>query len=176
MSNSHKTPNLQERGFIHLDFVLKGVRGVFQDIILFTIYELREAHGYSIKSYIASSLGLYVPSSGVLYPTLHRLEREGLISSRLEGRRKIYKLTPKGEEYVKSKLEELRKIIYKARRAFEVACSIGLLELIGLIKELWERDIEVPSEVLVKLKVKVDEINAVLKELIESKRANHLST
>ncbi|MCC6043639.1 MAG: hypothetical protein LM553_02035, partial [Desulfurococcaceae archaeon] len=103
-------------------------------------------------------------------------EREGLISSRLEGRRKIYELTPKGEEYVKSKLEELRKIIYKARRAFEVARSIGLLELIGLIKELWERDIEVPSDVLVKLKVKVDEINAVLKELIESKRANHLST
>jgi hypothetical protein len=45
-----------------------------------------------------------------------------------------------------------------------------------LIKELWERDIEVPSDVLAKLKVKVDEINAALKELIESKRANHLST
>jgi DNA-binding PadR family transcriptional regulator len=176
MDNSHKTSDLQERGFMHLDFVLKGVRGAFRDIILFTIYELREAHGYTIKLYIANSLGLYVPSSGILYPTLHRLEREGFISSRLEGRRRVYKLTPKGEEYVKSKLEELRKIIYKARRAFEVACNIGLLELIGLIKELWERDIEVPSDVLAKLKVKVDEINAALKELIESKRANHLST
>jgi DNA-binding PadR family transcriptional regulator len=62
--------------------------------------ELAE-HGYEI-------------SSGTLYPTLHRLEAEGLLSSRgtvEAGRsRRVYKITPEGRKVLRRTRKALREL------------------------------------------------------------------
>lgn len=62
-----------------------------------------ESYGYEIlQQVVALSRGQVEWSDGMLYPVLHRLEREGLIASRWETaesgrRRKYYRLTARGK-------------------------------------------------------------------------------
>lgn len=56
----------------------------------------------------------YEISPGTLYPTLHRLESEGLLSSRgtvVEGRsRRVYKITAEGRKVLRQTREALREL------------------------------------------------------------------
>jgi DNA-binding PadR family transcriptional regulator len=56
----------------------------------------------------------YEISPGTLYPTLHRLEAEGLLSSRStveEGRsRRVYKITPEGRKVLRQTRKALREL------------------------------------------------------------------
>jgi PadR family transcriptional regulator, regulatory protein PadR len=69
------------------------------------------SHGYEIASSIKRrSAGVLDFKEGTLYPALHTLERDGMVSSRTElenGRtRRYYKLTDKGSKHLeKSRLE-----------------------------------------------------------------------
>ena len=61
-------------------------------------------HGYEIAGYLEErSGGFFSLSFGALYPILHRLEKEGLVSARWEAvgssgakQKKVYALTAKG--------------------------------------------------------------------------------
>lgn len=63
-----------------------------------------ESYGYEILQQVAAlSRGQVAWSDGMLYPVLHRLEREALITSRWETadsgrRRKYYRLTARGRK------------------------------------------------------------------------------
>lgn len=63
-----------------------------------------ESYGYDVlQQVIGLSKGQVEWSDGMLYPVLHRLERDGLIVSRWETaengrRRKYYRLTARGEK------------------------------------------------------------------------------
>lgn len=56
----------------------------------------------------------YEISPGTLYPTLHRLESEGLLTSRSaveEGRsRRVYKITPEGRKVLRQTRKALREL------------------------------------------------------------------
>jgi PadR family transcriptional regulator PadR len=71
------------------------VLGVLQD---------RSAHGYDIAKRIAAETDrLVTVGEGQLYPTLHRMEDNGLISAEWvpqagKPARKVYEITPKGRE------------------------------------------------------------------------------
>ena len=56
----------------------------------------------------------YEISPGTLYPTLHRLESEGLLSSRttvVEGRsRRVYKITPAGRKALRQTRKALKEL------------------------------------------------------------------
>jgi len=62
-------------------------------------------HGYEVASYLqSSSRGVFTVSYGALYPILHSLEKEKLVSARwapvgnsTAKRKKIYTLTAKGK-------------------------------------------------------------------------------
>ncbi len=60
-------------------------------------------HGYEIAAHLRDrSGGVFTLSFGALYPILHRLEKEGLVSSRWQDvgpakRKKVYALTRAGE-------------------------------------------------------------------------------
>jgi len=56
-------------------------------------------HGYNIIKSIENETG-WKPSPGGIYPTLHELEKRGLIIKSKEGRRKYYKLTKDGKKFV----------------------------------------------------------------------------
>lgn len=56
-------------------------------------------HGYDIIKSIENETG-WKPSPGGIYPTLHDLEKKGLVIKFKEGRRKYYKLTKEGKIFI----------------------------------------------------------------------------
>lgn len=152
---------------LEIDFVLVNVRGFFKDLVLYSIMKLGKAHGYAIKKFLSQVLEIYVPSSGILYPTLHELEKEGLLKSFIERNRKVYALTDKGNEYVKNRIESIEKTLKKINKAIEIASYIGLKDMFKTIKILWDLDIEPPQDVLNEIKVRISEIINILNNVIE---------
>ncbi|HEY8477008.1 MAG TPA: helix-turn-helix transcriptional regulator [Chloroflexota bacterium] len=78
------------------------VKGTTPSLVLALLAE-RPMHGYELARAIQErSAGALALGQGVLYPTLHRLEREGLIVGSWEARRagperRVYRITPKGQ-------------------------------------------------------------------------------
>ena len=69
----------------------------------------KKVYAYALPDEIARQFG-YSPSKLMTYFVLYKLEDEKLISSKFEGRRKYYELTPAGKKALsdgKKKLAEL---------------------------------------------------------------------
>ena len=72
-------------------------------LLVLSVLRNDELYGYEIAQRIRERSGdLFAPSEGSLYPTLHRLEREGALtatwrSSDRGPRRRYYAITPSGE-------------------------------------------------------------------------------
>ncbi len=67
--------------------------------------------GYQIMKACYEKLG-YKPSAGSIYPLLKSMEKEGIISSKREGRRVIYSLSNKGRKFFDG-IEKIRDEFYK---------------------------------------------------------------
>lgn len=81
------------------------------DLLLLSILANGPAHGYAIiESLRTKSKGTFDLPEGTVYPALHRLEDQGLLKSTWSeesGRRKrIYQLTPKGQQALNTRQEE----------------------------------------------------------------------
>lgn len=73
------------------------------DLRLIALVLLAESprHGYDIiKAIEEKSSGIYVPSPGVVYPTLTYLEEVGYAVSTSEGNKKVYAITDAGRAYL----------------------------------------------------------------------------
>lgn len=73
------------------------------DLLILAVLRDREAHGYEVIAELRRrSEGEFDLPEGTVYPALHRLERDGLLSSdwaTLDGRRRrVYRLTADGLE------------------------------------------------------------------------------
>jgi len=89
-----------------------------------------ESYGYEIIKQIRElSDGGIRWSDGMLYPVLHRLERQGLVRSRWvasgsKRRRKYYRLTAKGTRALRQEREQWRVVVSALDRLWEpLACS-----------------------------------------------------
>jgi DNA-binding PadR family transcriptional regulator len=69
----------------------------FMDIIIMTELRNGSLSGYDFISYIHNKFNLLV-SSGTVYSLLYSLERNELIEGVWEERKRVYKLTQKGEK------------------------------------------------------------------------------
>jgi transcriptional regulator len=83
------------------------------DLLLLSILANGPAHGYAvIESLRQRSNGKFDLPEGTIYPALHRLEKQELLSSdwtEESGRRKrIYKLTSKGRQALSQRQQEWR--------------------------------------------------------------------
>ena len=72
------------------------------DVLLLRILSRGPAHGYAVITALKeSSEGLFDLPEGTVYPSLHRLEHAGLLSSDWDSssgrRRRVYAITAKGE-------------------------------------------------------------------------------
>lgn len=81
------------------------------DLLLLAVLSKGPAHGYAIiESLCARSEGVFDLPEGTIYPALHRLEDQGLLkSSWSEGsarRKRIYQLTPKGQQALTTRQSE----------------------------------------------------------------------
>ena len=81
----------------------------FMDIIVMTELRNGPLSGYDFISYIHNKFNLLV-SSGTVYSLLYSLERNGLIEGVWEERKRVYKLTQKGEKTIDTLLGASDKI------------------------------------------------------------------
>jgi transcriptional regulator len=73
------------------------------DSLVLAALEIEPAHGYGIIARLrARSRDVFRLAEGTVYPTLHRLERDGLVKSRWTAasgrRRRVYRITRAGLE------------------------------------------------------------------------------
>lgn len=99
-------------------------RGFLRSYIL-RLLTKEPRHGYDIMKSIEEKTG-WKPSPGAIYPTLHEMERRGLIKKEKVGRRFSYKLTRQGKELSK-KLEKTTKEMRERLNEFAEVMS----EIVG---------------------------------------------
>jgi DNA-binding PadR family transcriptional regulator len=81
----------------------------FMDIIIMTELRNGSLSGYDVISYIHNKFNLLV-SSGTVYSLLYSLERSGLVEGTWDERKRVYKLTEKGEKTINTLLRASDKI------------------------------------------------------------------
>jgi DNA-binding PadR family transcriptional regulator len=94
--------------------------GHLQLVILQLIAE-KPSYGYEIIKTIEERLsGGYAPSPGVVYPTLTLLEEEEFVTSSTEGNKKLYTVTERGKEHLKSNAATVKAIFGRMEQAQKV--------------------------------------------------------
>lgn len=88
------------------------LKGTLQTIILKILKDHGKTYGYELTQRVKDlSAGSIVLTEGALYPTLHRLEAEGLLKTEkvMMGKRvrKYYLLTAEGKSQTKERVSEL---------------------------------------------------------------------
>lgn len=90
------------------------------DILILSLLAERPMYGYEIgKELEQRSDGYFEMKEGLLYPTLHRMQKSGWLSSQwqtVEGRRrKYYALTAKGREVLGVQIAEWSEFVDKLK-------------------------------------------------------------
>jgi DNA-binding PadR family transcriptional regulator len=68
-------------------------------------------HGYEVIRLLQDRfMGIYAPSPGTIYPRLARLEEEGLVTHDETDGRKVYRITEKGREELRARLDDLAEL------------------------------------------------------------------
>ena len=81
----------------------------FMDVIIMAELRNGPLSGYDVISYIHNKFNLLV-SSGTVYSLLYSLERNGLVEGVWDERKRIYKLTEKGQKTIETILSANDKI------------------------------------------------------------------
>lgn len=104
--------------FMYLCFMYSKelLKGTLKTIILKLLSENDKMYGYEITQKVkALSSDKIVITEGALYPSLHKLEAEGLLQTETvnigKRIRKYYSLTPQGTSVVKSKIAEFAEFV-----------------------------------------------------------------
>jgi len=87
------------------------LKGTLQTIILKVLKDNGKMYGYEITQLVKElSVGRIVLTEGALYPTLHRLEAEGLLKTEVvtigKRIRKYYTLTPEGKSLARERVND----------------------------------------------------------------------
>jgi DNA-binding PadR family transcriptional regulator len=68
-------------------------------------------HGYEVIRLLQNRfMGIYAPSPGTIYPRLARLEEEGLVTHDEADGKKVYRITEKGREELRARLDDLTEL------------------------------------------------------------------
>ncbi|HEY7387650.1 MAG TPA: PadR family transcriptional regulator, partial [Bryobacteraceae bacterium] len=101
----------------------------------------RPKNGYQLIKELSTRLGnLYRASSGTVYPVLKQLEKEGLVESRLEGGRNLYRPTRKGRALLASEAAAVAQIWTRAEQVEDLGqyASPQALVIAGPLNELYQ--------------------------------------
>jgi PadR family transcriptional regulator len=87
---------------------MSDLLGAQADLLILAVLQSGPAHGYAIIDEIKSrSQGRFDLPEGTIYPALHRMERQGFLSSAwssAEGRRRrVYELNAAGREALRNR-------------------------------------------------------------------------
>ena len=101
------------------------LKGTLQTIILKLLADNKRMYGYEITQKVRELSGGSVQlTEGALYPTLHKLESEGLLKTETvpmgKRVRKYYRLTVSGQSSVKIKIGEFTQFIQIMSRVLQI--------------------------------------------------------
>ena len=83
-------------------------RGDFAGLVL-SVLEQKPMHGYEIMKALEDRFqGFYKPSAGAIYPALRSLLGKGFVTVAGGERRKTYRITPKGQTYLRTQHSQLK--------------------------------------------------------------------
>ncbi len=108
----------------------KLLKGSLATIVLKLLEEHDKMYGYQITQRVkALTEGELTITEGALYPTLHKLEADGLLTTetqKVDNRiRKYYSLTKQGNAEVKSKVAELEEFLINLQKVLNPKLGIG---------------------------------------------------
>ena len=92
------------------------IKGTFKTIVLKLLADNKKMYGYEITQRVKELTQERIQmTEGTLYPTLHALESEGLVTTQTEyiGKRvrKYYSLSPSGKAKSKEKVKEFAEFV-----------------------------------------------------------------
>lgn len=104
------------------------LKGTLQTILLKVLKDHGKMYGYEITQRVKElSDGRILLTEGALYPSLHKLEAEGLLKTEtvMMGKRvrKYYTLTPEGKSLVKERVSEFVDFIRTMGNVLQVEIS-----------------------------------------------------
>jgi DNA-binding PadR family transcriptional regulator len=77
-------------------------------LYLLSLLSERSMHGYELIQALSDRFGgTYVPSAGTIYPRLAKLEEDGLVTKKANGRKTVYKITNAGRRELAERESEL---------------------------------------------------------------------
>lgn len=114
--------------YIRLMYSKDLIKGTLKPIILKLLQEQGRMYGYEITQKVKDiTNGKIEITEGALYPTLHKLEAEGIVTTEKEyiGKRvrKYYTLTSSGNSTVTQKVGELTDFLSTMRMIFNPKTS-----------------------------------------------------
>ena len=131
-------------------------RGQFKYVVLRTLKE-RPMHGYEIMQSIGESHnGLYLPSPGIIYPTLQMLEDQGYVKSENRDGKRVYSPTPEGAKYLEKGEESFHEQPETRKRLFQVRAGLHQ-EMQGFAELFAQHHVDLTPE-------KIERIRQILKE------------
>jgi DNA-binding PadR family transcriptional regulator len=94
------------------------------DMLILAVLRDAPAHGYAVIQRLAeSSDGAFELAEGTVYPALYRLEGAGLLASSEtvaeSRRRRVYRLTPAGDEALTERVQEWRSFVQSVGRLIQ---------------------------------------------------------
>jgi PadR family transcriptional regulator, regulatory protein PadR len=106
------------------------LKGTLQTIILKVLKDHGRMYGYEITQRVRElSYDRILLTEGALYPTLHKLEAEGMLKTEVEniGKRvrKYYSLTPEGKSLAKELVSEFSDFIKTMSGVLQLDLSLG---------------------------------------------------
>lgn len=107
------------------------IKGSLQTIILKLLEENEKMYGYEITQRVKElTEGEIKITEGALYPALHKLEAEGLLTTEIQQVdnrvRKYYSLTKNGQKEVSAKMSELQSFVSNLQRILDPEWKPGL--------------------------------------------------
>lgn len=153
-------------------------------VLLLSMISKKTSHGYEIiKEIDEASSGLYVPSPGVIYPTLTLLEEQDLLVATIaEKGRKNYSITPEGTAFLAEHQEIDANIQRKLAYARDLSQNAGgvseeIESAVGKLKAvlrhklvLKELSVERAGRIASILNEAVEKIEAINEALISEER------
>lgn len=100
--------------------------GALRLVVLGLIAE-QPRHGYDIiKALEVRFQGAYSPSPGAIYPMLQMLEEADLVSSQMQGAKKLFSITEEGQAYLEENRVDLDRINAQIDEASEEIQGVSL--------------------------------------------------
>lgn len=110
--------------------------GEMKFVILKLVRE-KPRHGYEVMKALEEKFrGHYTPSAGSVYPTLQLLEDEGFVKAVDTDGKKVYHITPEGEQYLDAHRDVLEEIFERVRETVRDVTGGGLGEVQGAFAHL----------------------------------------